>query len=370
MNPKNCNSVYIHIPFCSNICNYCDFCKMYYNEKLVDDYLQELNKEIKTNYKNETLSTIYIGGGTPSCLNIEQLSKLFNITSKLNLNNKYEFTIEMNINDITEEKLKLFKENKVNRISIGIETLNDKYLTILNRKHTKEEVIAKLKLAKRYFNNINIDLMYAFPKETLKDLDKDLSFIKEIDVPHVSIYSLIIEEHTKLFIDKTTPIDDELESKMYYHIIEHLKNLGYNHYEISNFSKEGYESRHNLTYWNNLEYYGFGLGSSGYINNIRYTNTRSINNYLKGNYILEKTLIDTKTKMENFMMLGLRKTEGISKKEFKDIFSSTISENFDIINLLDKKLLIDDNEYLKIPENLLYIENSILVNFIDGGGND
>ena len=359
-------SAYIHIPFCSSICTYCDFCKMYYSENLVDKYLEGLEKEITKNYKKEVLNTIYIGGGTPSCLSSEQLKRLFSITNKLSINKNYEFTIELNINDITEEKLIIFKESKVNRLSIGIETINEKHLKFLNRKHSKEEVINNINLTKKYFSNINIDLMYAFPNQTLKELKEDLFFIKSLNTNHISIYSLIIEEHTKIYIDKTKPLNEDIEEKMYYFIINYLKEMGYNHYEISNFAKPSYESKHNLTYWNNNEYYGFGLGASGYIDNIRYTNTRSINKYLTGEYTIEKCLIDKKIKMENHMILGLRKINGIKKEDFNKIYNLDIEEVFDIIKLEKQKLITNDNGYIKIPANLLYIQNSILVNFIEG----
>lgn len=362
-------AVYIHIPFCNTICNYCDFCKMFYNEKIVDNYLIALEKEIKKIYNGDVIKTIYIGGGTPSSLTTKQLEKLFNIVKLFNLSSKYEYTIEVNVNDITIEKLKLFKKNKINRISIGIETINNKFANFLNREINKKKFTEKINIVKKYFKNINIDLMYAFPNEKIEDLEKDLQFIEAINVPHISIYSLIIEEHTKIYIDKVRPINDELEEKMYYKIISYLKKIGYTHYEISNFAKKGYFSKHNLTYWNNLEYYGFGLGASGYINNFRYTNTKSINNYLKGKYIYEKQLITKKISMENEMILGLRKIAGINKRLFFQKYNFNIEQIFDIINLLKNKLLIDDGKNLYIPEEKLYISNYILVNFI-GGSNE
>ena len=366
---KEIKSLYLHIPFCKDICSYCDFCKMFYNEKFVNDYLNELEKEIEQNYKKETLKTVYIGGGTPSSLSIEELNKLFSITNKFNIEDEYEFTFECNIVDINAELLKKLKDNKVNRISIGIETINEKFFELINRYNNKDEIKEKIKLVKKYFDNINIDLMYAFPSETIEDLDKDLDFFKELDVPHISIYSLILEKNTKLYIKKTKPIVEELESNMYYHIIKYLEDLGYIHYEISNFSKKGYESRHNLTYWNNDKYYGFGLSSGGYINNKRYTNTRSLNKYLKGEYILEEDIITKAIDMENEMILGLRKIKGIKKDEFFDKYNFKIEDIFDIINMIDKNLLEDREGYIRIPKEKLYLSNSILVNFI-GGSNE
>jgi len=366
---KEIKSLYIHIPFCKEICSYCDFCKMFYNEKFANDYLEELSKEIDAKYQKDYLKTIYIGGGTPSALSIKQLEKLFLITNKFNLEKEYEFTFECNIADINEPFLKKLKENKVNRISIGIETVNDKFFELLNRYNDKEKIREKINLVKEYFTNINIDLMYAFENETIKDLEKDLKFFESLNVPHISIYSLILEENTKLYINKTKPIAEELESDMYYYIINYLHNLGYNHYEISNFSKDGYESIHNLTYWSNEEYYGFGLSSGGYVNNKRYTNTRSLNNYLKGNYVLEEDIITKEIDMENYMILGLRKTKGISKDEFYNKYDFKIEEIFDIMGMVSKNLLEDIDGYIKIPKDKMYLSNSILINFI-GGSNE
>ena len=192
-------SVYIHIPFCKSICSYCDFCKFYYNSTWVDNYLSSLEKEIKSNYKGEIVDTIYIGGGTPTVLNLNQLEKLLNLT---NLFNKeiIEFTVETNV-DLSLDKIKLLKKYGVNRISIGVQTVNNKYLKFLNRNHTKEEVINLINSLKQYNFNINVDLIYAIPNQTLEELKKDLDFILSLDINHISTYSLIIEPHTKLYID-------------------------------------------------------------------------------------------------------------------------------------------------------------------------
>ena len=359
------NSIYIHIPFCKKICSYCDFCKMYYYEDIASNYLDALKEEIDSYNISGTFKTLYIGGGTPSTLSINNLKKLFNITNRINLSKDYEFTIECNIDDITEEKLKLFKDNRVNRISIGVETVNDKLQELINRNHSEEEITTNINLVKKYFTNINIDLIYALPGETLDILKEDLDFITSFNTEHLSIYSLILEEHTKLYIDNVKPINEDLDNEMYYYIISYLKNKGYNHYEISNFSKNNYESKHNLTYWNNERYYGFGLGASGYIDNIRYNNTRSINKYLKKEYISNKEIINDRIDMENEMILGLRKTKGVSMTKFKEKYGKSIDEVFSIKELIDKGLLKISNNYLYIPEDKLYISNYILCNFME-----
>lgn len=359
-------SAYIHIPFCKTICSYCDFCKQFYNTKTVNLYLDALEKEIEKDYKNEPLKTIYIGGGTPSCLSIEELEKLFKILEKLKIEENAEFTIEANISDINIEKLKLWKKYGVNRLSIGVESGQEKYLLLMERKNNKKEIIEKVLLAKEYFDNINIDFMYAFPNETITELKEDLEFIKELNTPHISIYSLILEEHTKLYLKNVEALSDIEEDKMYKLIQEFLEKDGYVHYEISNFAKEGYKSRHNLVYWNNEKYYGFGLGAGGYVGNTRYLNTRSMNHYIDGNRRKEEDIITKEIDMENEMILGLRKIEGVNKKHFFNKFGLEIEQNFDIIDLVKNGLLKDDNNYLSIPKEKLYVSNSILVHFIGG----
>ena len=359
-------SVYIHIPFCGSICSYCDFCKFIKNDEWIDKYLNSLEKEIKIKYKGEKLETIYIGGGTPSCLNIEQLNKLFNIIKIFNKSKSIEFTFECNIENITEDKLKLLYDNGVNRLSVGIQTFNEKYLEFLNRKHTKKEIEEKINLAKKIgFKNINIDLIYALPNQTLEELNEDIDEFLKLDITHISTYSLIIEPNTKVYIENIENIDDNLDYEMYKLISNKLKDNGYNHYEISNFSKEGYESIHNLTYWNNNEYYGFGLGASGYIDNVRYDNTRSFNKYLTGEYIKESHKLNMNETIENEFILGLRKIKGINKREFKNKYNKDI-KNIEIVNkLLSENKLLEDKKNIYINPKYIYVSNDILVEFIN-----
>lgn len=363
---KKDKSVYIHIPFCDSICSYCDFCKFLKNDEWINKYLEELNKEIKQNYKGEIINTLYIGGGTPSCLNINQLNKLFKIINVFNKSNDLEFTFECNIENITEDKLKLLYNNGVNRLSIGVQTFNDKYLKFLNRNHNNEMIINRIKLAKEIgFNNINIDLIYALKNQTIEDLKEDLNNFLNLNIAHISTYSLIIEPHTMLYINNEENINEELDYEMYNTIIDTLQKHGYNHYEISNFAKVGYESKHNLTYWNNDEYYGFGMGASGYIDNIRYDNTRSINEYFRGNYILDQHKLDLKEIIENEFILGLRKIEGINKKDFFNKYNIDI-KSIDIVNkLLKENKLLEDEKNIYINPKYIYVSNDILIEFIN-----
>ena len=354
-------SAYIHIPFCNSICSYCDFCKVLYNEEWVNEYLDSLENEIEKYYEGDTIKTIYIGGGTPSSLNEKNLIKLFKIISKLKIDNNIEFTFECNVNDICEGLLLLLKKNGVNRLSIGVESFNKYNLKFLNRKHDKKDISTKIKLCKDFgFDSINIDLIYALATEDMFVLKSDISKYLKLGVDHISIYSLIIEDHTVLHNKNIKNIDESLDYKMYKYICRKLKRKGYNHYEVSNFARNDKSSKHNLTYWDNDEYYGFGLGAHGYINNIRYENTRSLNNYLDSNFRLNEVLISTQEEMENQVMLGLRKLKGISISEFKKRFNRDIFEVFKIQEVIDKGYLINKGDYLFISEDKIYVMNEII----------
>lgn len=358
---SNINSCYIHIPFCNEICSYCDFCKFYYNEKIVDNYLDALEKEIDEIYKGDLLETIYIGGGTPSSLNIKQLNKLFNIMSKLNKKDNCSITIENNFESTTKEKLDLYKSNGINRLSFGIETINKDNLKLLNRKLDKSHIKEIINYSKKIgIKDINLDLIYALPNQSIKDLKEDLKYILSLKPTHISTYSLIIEEHTILFINKYKNINEELDLSMYEEIIKELKKNNYNHYEISNFALPGYESRHNICYWNNDKFYGFGLGAASYINNKRILNTRSINNYIKGKRIIEEELITKTDDMNYQIILNLRLKTGINKKVFKEKYNIELKDYINYKDLVDNKLLVETKDNIYIPEDKLYISNSII----------
>ena len=229
----------------------------------------------------------------------------------------------------------------------------------MNRKYlNKKEITDKINLVKKYFNNINIDLIYGINNETLKELQEEVDSFINLDVNHISLYSLILEDNTILKTKKYKEIDDDLNRKMYDYIRKTLKKNNYIHYEISNFSKKGYMSKHNLCYWNNDNYYGFGLGSSGFVDNIRYTNTRSLNSYINGNYRYIKEKIDNKRNMEYEMILNLRKIKGISKKNFYKKYNINIKDVFDVSKLNENKY------YFYIPKKYLFVENYILCDFI------
>ena len=357
------HSVYIHIPFCKSICSYCDFCKVLYNEKWTLPYLNALQKEIEEKYNGEVIKTLYIGGGTPSALNYHELIKLFEIIKIFKLDDNYEFSFECNLSDINEELLDLLKEHKVNRLSIGIESFNINNLKFMHRNSDFKDAINKMELIrKKEFNNVNLDLIYGLPKESISTLKSDLKKIVKLNPEHISTYSLIIEDNT--LISRMNPIDEDTDYEMYHLICKYLNKKGYNHYEISNFSKNGYESLHNINYWLNNEYYGFGVGAAGYIGNVRYENTRNLTNYIKGNYILKQSVLSKEEDMDNYIMLGFRLLKGINLQDFYNRYGVNLQEHYDISNLVKEKKLIYKDGYLLINDKYIYMMNEILINII------
>ena len=363
---NNVDAVYIHIPFCKEICAYCDFCKVYYNKKYVNKYLDALEKEIKSNYKGEVITSLYIGGGTPSSLSVDELKKLFGILKIFKLSKECEITMEVNVDSLSLDKIKLLKEFGVNRVSLGVETINSKLQDVLERRTNKDRVISCISnLRSVGITNINVDLIYAIEGESLDDLKKDLNFILSLDVPHVSTYSLIIEDNTKLKIKGIKNIDKSLDREMYDMISKILKENDYIHYEVSNFAKNNYQSKHNLKYWNNLHYYGFGVGASGYLDNIRYTNTRSITNYIEGKNVLDKEILTIKDKIFYEIMLGFRTNIGVDKVEFKKKYNVNIDELFNYKELVKDKVLDEDCRYLRVREEYFYVLDDVILRFID-----
>ena len=363
---NNVDAVYIHIPFCKEICAYCDFCKVYYNKKYVNKYLDALEKEIKSNYKGEVITSLYIGGGTPSSLSVDELKKLFGILKIFKLSKECEITMEANVDSLSLDKIKLLKELGVNRVSLGVETINSKLQDVLERRTNKDRVISCISnLRSVGITNINVDLIYAIKEESLDDLKRDLDFILSLDVPHVSTYSLIIENNTKLKIKGIDNIDKSLDREMYDMISKILKENDYIHYEVSNFAKNNYQSKHNLKYWNNLHYYGFGVGASGYLDSIRYTNTRSITNYIEGKNVLDKEILTIKDKIFYEIMLGFRTNIGVDKVEFKNKYNVNIDELFNYKELVKDKVLDEDCRYLRVREEYFYVLDDVILRFID-----
>ncbi len=361
----DCKAVYIHIPFCKTICSYCDFCKTFYHETWVKKYLECLKNEMEDIYTNEEIESIYIGGGTPSCLPIKYLNRLFTILKIFNTKKLKEFTFECNLNDINEELLKALKENGVNRLSIGIESFDAEKLKYMGRSHMYEEAEEKIALCRSLgFNNINIDFIYGFAFETIKNLKKDLMLMLKLNPDHISTYSLMIEDNTLLKINNHESATEEEDALMYQTICKILEKKKYIHYEVSNFALKNKESTHNLRYWQNKEYFGFGLSASGYIDKIRYTNTKSLTKYLKNEYTGEKELLTNQDIRDNHLMLGFRLTNGINLEEFERIYKVKMEDVYPTKPLVKNGDLMIKKGNIFINPDKLYIMNEILIKMI------
>ena len=325
-------SAYIHIPFCEHICYYCDFNKVFIEGQPVDEYLQALDLETQlwlTRYPEVTIPTIYIGGGTPTSLSASQLQTLLaNVTRRIDLKQVREFTIEANPGDLTEEKLEIIQAFGVNRVSMGVQTFDDRLLKKIGRKHTAKEVDKTLNfLARRGFDNVSIDLIYALPSQDLSQFQATLKQALSYDLPHYSMYSLILENKT-MFMNwvrqgRLELPTQEQEAQMFLYAIDTMTQAGYEHYEVSNFAKSGFQSQHNLVYWDNERYFGLGAGASGYLGEVRYRNFGPIQHYLKplreGKLpIYTEDILDKAAQMEEEMFLGLRKKEGVNPNRFTE----------------------------------------------------
>lgn len=364
------SSLYIHIPFCAHICAYCDFSKVLYDEKWAFSYIEELKKEVLSySLEKNQLKTIYIGGGTPTCLKKELLEDLLSFLCPY-LEKDGEFTIEGNPENITDELLAILKAKGINRISLGMESSSEKYLSMMGRKHSYQDVKNAVELIKKWgFENISVDLIYALPGEKLSDLRKDISAMLALNIPHLSAYSLTINPGTSFYNKGYKEMNDSLEADMYDLLLSSFREAGYERYEVSNFAKPPFYSRHNLTYWHDEEYYGCGLGASGYVNGIRYTNTRSLNVYLKGIYRAEEEKLSIESQLEDFFLTNLRLETGFTKKVFEQRFGYSffskfstpflklqneglINENFDSVFVSDKGMLLLDRVLLELFEKI------------------
>lgn len=356
------NSLYIHIPFCEHLCPYCDFTKLFYFEKFSKPYLEALFKEIDS-YHLKKMDTIYIGGGTPTSLNDIEFESLLKKVSNL-LKDGGEFTCEANVENLTPQKLSLMARYGVNRLSIGIQSTHDKRLSQIGRFHTFEKAMEVIKNAREAgFRNINIDLMYGFPGQTLDEVKDDVNNIISLKTEHISIYSLIVSPGT-LFFQKNIKEQNQDDSRLFYDtILKLMREAGFERYEISNFSKPGYESRHNLVYWHNQEYYGVGLGASGYIDGVRYKNTDNLEQYLKGNFVSETEKVDTKLLHEYFLMTHLRLKEGFSLDEYRELFNEDFVQKYQSIvdEYVDRKLAqISGGKFAFTDDGLMVMDTLIL----------
>ena len=368
-------SAYVHIPFCTQICYYCDFSKVFIKNQPVDEYLQALIREFES-YDIKKLRTLYIGGGTPTSITAEQLEYLLtNLTKHLDLSVLEEFTIEANPGDLTEDKIEVLKHSAVNRVSLGVQTFNDKHLKQIGRSHNEAQIYSTISnLKEAGFHNISIDLIYALPGQTMEDVKGNVAKAIALDIPHLSLYSLILEHHTvfmnKMRRGKLQLPKEDLEAEMFEYIISELEANGFEHYEISNFTKPGFESRHNLMYWDNAEYFGVGAGASGYLKGVRYRNRGPIQHYLKavaqGNARLSEEKLTKDEMMEEELFLGLRKKTGVSIARFEEKFGLSFEERYGQIvrELCQQGLLVLDDKVVRMTKKGLFLGDTVAERFI------
>ena len=370
-------SAYIHIPFCEHICHYCDFNKVFLEGQPVNEYLSSLGQEMKHRVSaSEKLDTIFVGGGTPTSLDARQLDTLCeSITTHLPFE-QGEFTFEANPGDLTQDKLRVLKDHGVNRLSFGVQSFNDELLKGIGRTHKSEDVYTSVENAQKVgFLNISIDLIYSLPRQTEEDFQDTLTKALDLDLPHYSAYSLIVEPKTVFYNlmrkGKLSLPSQDQEAAMYEILIETMEKYGINQYEISNFAKPGFESKHNLVYWDNNEYYGLGAGAHGYINGVRYSNYGPLKKYMdpitEGSLpTIQEHPVTKAEMMEEEMFLGLRKVEGVSKTIFQQKFGSNIESVFgpSIEEMEKRGLLSVNDERIALTKQGRFLGNEVFQSFL------
>lgn len=374
--------VYIHIPFCHQICNYCDFNKVFFENQPVDEYIEAVGKEIEMTVNEmpdafQKIETVFFGGGTPTALSPKQLSRLLELVKKhLPTKNIVEYSTEANPDELTEEKLYVLKEGGINRLSMGVQSFDESLLKKLGRTHSNEHVYKTIEHAKKIgFENISIDLMYGLPGQLMEQWEDTLQKAIELNLPHYSAYSLIVEPKTIFYIQyakgKLPLPTEDLEAKMYDLLMNKMEESGRKQYEISNFALDGFLSTHNKIYWDNDEYAGFGAGAHGYLNGIRYSNIGPIRKYMEaiesGNFpILHQHEVSLEEKMEEQMFLGLRKNEGVSFKDFNKKIGKPMQSIYgEVIDpLVEQQLLARDHKGIRLTRKGRFVGNEVFQQFL------
>ncbi|MDV4150096.1 radical SAM family heme chaperone HemW [Clostridium sp. AL.422] len=376
MDKKKELSLYIHIPFCKQKCFYCDFPSYASIDYLREDYVDALCKEIEDKASKYIIKSIFIGGGTPSYLETKEIVKLLKSINKLNLTENMEFTMECNPGALEEEKLKAILNGGVNRISMGLQAVQNSLLKDIGRIHSYKQFEENFNLARKVgFKNINVDLMFGLPNQKVDEWKESLEVIARLNPEHISAYSLIIEEGTafyKLWEKDKLILPSEDEERTMYEITKGiLTKYGYHQYEISNYSKEGFECYHNKVYWKSDEYLGLGSASTSFIDGKRIKNIENVKEYIdkinSGEEVIEETTINTlEDSMEEFVFMGLRILSGISVSEFKERFGVNIESIYkEVIDKnINKKLLVLENDKLRLTEKGVELSNSVMSDFI------
>lgn len=374
--------IYIHIPFCKSRCFYCDFCSMVSDDNnIIKEYFNTLAQEIMQNAEllaENEVDTIYIGGGTPSIVPAQYICDILDlISSCTHISDDPEITIELNPESVTSEKLEMYRKSGINRISMGLQSANDNVLKTIGRVTTKQMFLdAYNKIKSAGFTNISTDIICGLPQDNIESFKDTLGFVLKLDsIKHISVYSLELHEKSKLdFLVKNgfaTLPDEDTEREMFYIVKDMLKNNSFEMYEISNFAKSGFRSRHNLKYWSGLPYLGFGASASSFINSTRYSNTSDIKEYIacknegcfKKCDVEELDLLDLE---KEFVILGLRKTVGININEFKSRFKVDINSIFgqEINKFLNNGLLQKNGENIRLTDRGQDLANTVWQEFI------
>ena len=373
--------IYIHIPFCYRKCRYCDFLSFpNSSEDLIEQYVEKLCTEIISKsdlqVSTDVVDSIFIGGGTPSFIDEKHIDEILDaLCARYHIDDNAEITLEANPGTATRQKLVAYKNAGINRMSFGVQTFDDNQLKLLGRIHDAETAIETVSAARDVgFNNINIDLMFGLPDETLDIWANDLNSAINLSPEHISFYSLTIEEDTPIFHDimnvRIRELDETEDRVMYHNAIGLLKENGYKHYEISNASKAGFESRHNLKYWSMMNYLGFGLGAHSYVNGIRFSNTETMHEYLStddpalmAHWIHENTLND---EISEYVFLGLRKTEGINLEAFKAQFGKSFWDVYEdeTKHLINRGLLEENEDMLRLTPLGLDLSNQVFMEYV------
>lgn len=363
-------ALYVHIPFCVKKCLYCDF-NSYADTSLESQYIDALVEEINS-IREKRLKTIFVGGGTPTILSYKNLETLLKVLEGFSVQ---EFSIECNPGTIEMDKLLLMKKHGVNRLSIGLQAWQDSLLKKLGRIHTLYDFLKSYTAARDAgFENINVDLMFDIPGQTLQDWKETIENVEALKPEHISCYSLIIEEGTPFYSmwekDMLVLPDEEEDRRMYYYAVQRLKELGYRQYEISNFAKPGFECRHNIVYWKTKEYAGVGAGAHSYVDGCRYSNLYGVAEYIdgirNGNAIDNKNAVTKNESMEEFMFLGLRMMEGVSKSCFNKRFGVSMEEVYgkQLEKFTSLKLLYDDGEIVRLTPRGIDVSNQVFEEFM------
>lgn len=362
MKKTDIKHLYLHVPFCKSICGYCDFCHLVYQKTLVRKWLDELKKEIEAKNMATDLQTIYIGGGTPSSLHYSEAEELLKLLKPYS-REAVEYTVEVNPESISKELILLFRSYGVNRISIGIQSANDAELKLLRRNHDFDLAKQAVRTIKENgITNISADLMYSLPHQKIDDFKRSIKAVSELGIPHISLYSLTIEPGTYFAHKGFKPLDEDMEADMYEMADELLKGLGFNHYEIANYAKDGYESKHNIGYWEYDDFYGIGMGASGKEGNIRYDNTRNMADYLDGRYRSEIIHLNREDAMFENVMMSLRMSRGLDLKQFRKRYGLDFNAAYQEPLQKHRDDLIEENGRIRVKN--LELLNELLLDFI------